>query len=608
MARSDNWRINKSGLMAVEGAQILKALQKVAGASGLPSNFKVKFATKAHGSGVNFETREVTIGAGRLFNEAPIPADLFDVLVGLTLHEVGHQQINTDKVGEVLERATQSWDQHEASIFQHFCNIGEDIAIESKIRADPNLAEYDEILHKWATAQMCEAQPDKLLEVWLEYALGHKSTTVLNLPEHLVEPMQQLVALTGWLRKHTYNWSTRTRAYRNYWDAVKDAILNPPKPPEPEPDLQSQDETQACAGADGESESGAENTSTKPDPSAPAPEPAPEPPSDSEVESQSSQEPEQSIEAAGTSGEENSISEPDGDSSQTGSGKETEMERPLTPHPEEDSITDELAEAIEDAIETDSEDVTEQVAEEFGQQAGSMHPLRTVIRSRETKTPLIKPDPQLRKRLERIMTIRKRLQARTMHGEQYGKIDKRHLHRIGTDERVFSLRYKFPDGFPDTRILIDLSGSMSGREADEVLEAAGALQTLVNAEVWCYNYDDGQVNLVRMDEGRLVHRFKPDGQTPSGLAIVGVSLGMKKGGLIIHLTDGEHNSGQAPRGANWIVKGKGINLVNLIWGDSTRQYRYDGIDYQQLDGLAEFPEALYRILVEQVKLAKIGGR
>ena len=195
-----------------------------------------------------------------------------------------------------------------------------------------------------------------------------------------------------------------------------------------------------------------------------------------------------------------------------------------------------------------------------------------------------------------------------MHGEQYGRIDKRHLHRIGTDQRIFSLRYKFPDGFPNTRILIDLSGSMSGQEADEVLEAAGALQTLVNAEVWCYNHYDGKVNLVRMDEGKLIHTFKPDGQTPSGLAIVGVSLGMKKDGLIIHLTDGEHNAGQTPWTANWALKKHGINLVNLIWGNHTKDYSLDGMSYRQLNGLAEFPEALYQILVEQMKLVKIGGK
>ncbi len=201
MARSDNWRINKSGIMAIEGAQILKALQKVAGAAGLPRDFRVKFATKAQGSGIDFGDKEVVIGAGRLFHEAPIPSDLFDVLVGLTLHETGHQQIDTAYVSARMEHRTRVWDKHEADIFHRFMNIGEDIAIESRIRSDPNLVEYDEALHKWAVTQMRDAQPSKLMEVWIEYALGHKSTTIMDIPPELTEPMQQLVALTGWLRK-----------------------------------------------------------------------------------------------------------------------------------------------------------------------------------------------------------------------------------------------------------------------------------------------------------------------------------------------------------------------------------------------------------------------
>ncbi len=285
-----------------------------------------------------------------------------------------------------------------------------------------------------------------------------------------------------------------------------------------------------------------------------------------------------------------------------GSSAPEELDRPLAPKPE-DCIDDELAEAIEDAIQSESEDVTEQVAKELDSKVGS-----PIIRSRETQTPLVKPDPELRKRLERVLTIRKRLQSRIMHGEHYGRIDKHHLHRVATDERIFSLRYKFPDGFPNTRILIDLSSSMSEEQADEVLEAVGALQTLVNAEVWCYNWYNDKVNLVRLDEGRLIHRFQPAGGTPSGLAIIGVSLGIKKDGLVIHLTDGEHNAGISPRDAHWTLAKRGISLVNLIWGSSTAHYEWDKMNWQKLDGLGEFPEALYNILVEQTKLSGIGGK
>lgn len=596
MARSNNWRINKSSLMAVEGAQLLKALQKVAGAAGLPKGFTVKFATKSHGGGIDFDAKEVVIGAGRLFNEAPLPAEKMDVLVGLMLHEVGHERIETYKVWTRLDAV----DQNEWKILQKFVNIGEDIAIESRLADNPNLVDYQNALHDWAIGEIREADVGKLLELWIEYALAHKMdwNKMANLSQEINDAMAQLVALTGWLR-HEHDYTERAEAYRNYWSTLKDVVLNPPQP-----------KNQSGDGAGGGTNSDSTESTDKPDKqdsgeSEPKIEPGTSSPApNSGAERDSSEDPEQNNNLAGTNEGDSSAPEPGGNEMVGNTdGVEDELDRPLAPKPE-DAISDELAEAIEDAVQSELEDITEAVSLEFdGQNIRD-----TIIRSRETKTPLIKPNAELRKRLERIMTIRKRLQARTMHGEQYGRIDKRHLHRVATDERIFSLRYKFPDGFPNTRILIDLSGSMSGRQADEVLEAAGALQTLVNAEVWCYNYGDDKVNLVRMDEGKLIHRFEPDGSTPSGLAIVGVSIGMKSGGLVIHLTDGEHNHGQKPWNANWILKKRGIELVNLIWGKTAEHYNLDGINWKRLDGLAEFPEALYQILVEQVKLAKIGGK
>jgi hypothetical protein len=581
MARSDNWRINKSSLMAVEGAQILKALQKVAGAAGLPAGFHVKFASGGTVSGLVVGGTEITIGGGKLFKEAPIPADKFDVLVGLTLHEVGHQQIGTDNVWDKVRYL--HGDDHERAVLQEFVNIGEDIAIESRLLANPNLVDYEDALFNWATSKMKEAHPNKLMELWIEYGLGHKSDRLANLLPEMDEPMAQLVALTGWLR-HEHDYYERATAYQSYWNAFKDIILHPPEPPKPpEPPL-------PLAGADADPQSS----------------PAPKSPDDEMEDSNDKTTPKNDSDLETPDGSQ------DGDGEQD-TGKEPQendkLERPLAPD-SADSIDKELAEAIEDAIQSDSEDITEQVLEEFRNQSAAKVTERIIpiIRSRETKTPLIKPNPTLCKRLERIMIIRKRLQARVMHGEKYGRIDKRHLHRVGTDERIFNLRYKFPDGFPDTRILIDLSGSMSGRQADEVLQAAGAMQTLVNAEVWCYDESDKTVNLVRMDEGKLVHQYHSSGGTPSGLAIVGVSLGMKRGGLVIHLTDGGHNSGQMPWNAHWILKKRGVELVNLIWGGDTKCYDYDGMNWRKLNGLAEFPDALYGILVEQTKLSNIGGR
>lgn len=611
MARSDNWRINKSTLMPVEGAQLLKALRKVAGAAGLPSNFKVTFAVNGQDVGIDFDKREVIIGAGRLFHEAPLPADKMDILTGLMLHEVEHRNIGTDRLDQQL---FSSWDKtnpgKEQAMFQKFVNIGEDVVVESSLRANKNLADYDIATHDWAVAEMREAKQNKLLELWIEYGLGHKADAILDLPQKMSDAMAQVVALTGWLR-HKPSYGNRANAYLNYWSALKEIILNPPELESPI-DMSKTNQNgdgkneNGNNGADGEQQ--AEDRGNQP---ADDTKDGSDKPSAPENKGENASGEEKSAGLPAEDGQSESGEEESDDTTKSArdgkdtekSGEGTDLDRPLAPRPD-DIISKELMGAIEEAIQSDSEDITEQVVKEFNG-ANVQYP---IIRSRETKTPLIKPNPELRKRLERVMTIRKRLQARVMHGEQYGRIDKRHLDRIGTDQRIFSLRYKFPDGFPNTKILLDLSGSMSGKQADEVLEAAGALQTLVNAEVWCYNDLNNQIHLVRMDNGKLIHRWNPDGGTPSGLAIIGVSLGMKKDGLIIHLTDGCHNCGQTPWNAHWILKKRGIELVNLIWSGSTHQYDLDGMNWRQLKGLGEFPDALYNILVEKAKLGGIGAK
>uniref|UniRef100_A0A6M3KMN9 von Willebrand domain containing protein n=1 Tax=viral metagenome TaxID=1070528 RepID=A0A6M3KMN9_9ZZZZ len=606
MARSDNWRINRSSIMAVEGAQLLKALRKVAGAVGLPKEYTIKFMSEKVGANIDFTKKEVVVGAGRLLTEAPLPADKMDVLVGLTLHEVGHYMVDTHRVMVGISSMHRL-------LFREFCNIGEDVVVESYVRSNPNLADYDKALCNWATMPVREAKGNKLLELWIEYGLVHKVNyeKMDKLPQEMKDAMGQLVALTGWLRRVPF-WPERCAAYLKYWEQLEELITNPPELVEPEMAKQDGGSRQEPKGSESGSESQYSDT--------------PEDSDDKKNGEDGTGEQDSSGEN-GTKGETEKTDDgdkvDDNDSASSGSGEsgqdmgETEavddtLDRPLAPN-EDDAISGKLAKEIENALETEQEDVTDEVLEMLDKAwvGYNIHKQFPVIRSRETKTPLIKPDQLLRKKLERILTIRKRLQARTMHGERYGRIDKRHLHRVVTDQKVFSLRYKFPDGFPDTKILLDLSGSMCGREADEVLEAAGALQSVVNAEVWCYyKSNNGIVKLIRVDDGKLIHQCVSDGGTPSGLAILGVSVGMKNGGLIVHLTDGQHNVGQSPWLAHWALKKRGVNLVNLVWGNQymTKYYDLDGMNVRRLHGLAEFPDALYGILVEQSKLGNLVKR
>lgn len=588
MARSDNWRLNKSGIMAVEGAQITRALQKVAGAAGLPGSFKVGFRPKGRdGGAINFANREVFIGAGSLFTEAPLGGDKFDALVGLTLHEVGHWNIGTDEI-ERLYRGYATkimMPDREKHLFQKFLNIGEDTAVEKYI-CDQNLMEYYQATYRWAMNGERHVDLNKLLEVWIEIALGYKADLMLRVPRQLEEPLRQLMALTQWLRSATRSADERMEAYTSYWKAIRDTVLNPPKPPEPpKPEKKDGDKSESddIDTVDGDKTGNVHGSDKQPE-------------KNGEKDTEDKDTPQQSK---------------DGESGlPTGDGKDNkkELESPYDAR-EEDGMDESLLEDIEDAIESNSEDITELVEKEMEakQLIGYDGKSEPVIRSRECASPVIVPEFHLTKRLERILSIKKRLQMRTMRGEKYGKVDARRLHRTATDQRVFNQRYKFPDGFPKTIILLDLSRSMASKQVRETLEASASLQALVKAEVWGYGWNGNQTKLKRIDDGRSVHIADARGRTPSGTAIVGVSLGLKRGDLVIHLTDGDANCGAiSPLEAFMKLSKRGIRLVNIIWGtDYDYASEYRGMEVRKINGLAEFPDALYGILVEESKLGNL---
>ena len=553
-ARSSNWRVNSSSVKAVEGAYILRSLRKVAGAVGLPAAYKVRFSTNAAASSFDSDNEQIHIGAGDVFTKAPIPPENLDILVGRTLHEVAHQTINTAGVwASCLHKVPQA----ERPFFQTFVSVGEDIVIDQKLTSNDNLRDYYEAAMEKALSRRREPKLNSLLEVWAECALAKNPDIMMEVPYELSDSIQELAELTEKLRVPMDRFSgTRIRAeyYISYWNIVKEWVMHPPEMPgdmfSSGLDTPEQSDDGILDNIDGPKQKG---------------------PSDKEGEK-----------------EEEDFSTP--------------MDSDIAP------IDQKLANDIEEAMVSDTEDITQQVYKEF-EEAGFKMTTRgfLITRKKETRTIQIKPDPEMCRKLERILTVRQRLQSRTMRGENYGKLDMRKLHRSQTDQKIFKLKYRFPDGFPDSAILVDMSGSMTGDQAEEVIIAATSLATVVKCQVWAYAQNSSEIAITRLNDGTYTHGARPEGNTPSGVALVSVSETMKKGGLIIHLTDGEHNVDFGPAEASQILKKKGIKAVHLLWSDHTAPYA--GLDYKVLaGGLAEFPEALYRILIEQLKLEGLGKK
>ena len=545
-ARSSNWRVNSSSVKAVEGAYILRSLRKVAGAVGLPASYKVRFSTDTVGSNFDGDTETIRIGAGDLFAVAPMPPENLDILVGRTLHEVAHQTINTAGVwASCLHKVPMA----ERPLFQAFVSVGEDIVIDAKLTSNENLRDYYEAAVDKALLNRPQPKANSLLEIWSDYALAKNEDILMEAMYELSDSLQELVELTEKLRVPMDRFSgTRIRAdyYVTYWGLVKEDILHPP-------------EIFDVMGGSGLS--------------------APE---DSE------------------DGEDTDI---DGPTQTAPTDKKGEKNNFSTPMDADNSpISERLSEDIEEAMVSDTEDITQQIYKEF-EEAGFKTSNRgfMITRKKETRTIQIKPDPEMCRKLERILTIRQRLQSRVMRGEVYGKLDMRKLHRSQTDQKIFKLKYRFPDGFPESAILVDMSGSMTGDQAEEVIIAATSLASVVKCQVWAYAQNSSEIAITKLNDGTYTHGARPEGNTPSGVALVSVAETLRKGGLVIHLTDGEHNVEFGPAEATKILNKKHIKAVHLLWSDHTGPYA--GLDYKVLPGgLGDFPEALYRILIEQLRL------
>jgi len=544
-ARSSNWRVNSSSIKSVEGAYILRALRKVAGVAGLPGAYRVRFKVPNDTNDLAPESDDVKIEAGDVFKKAPIPPDRLDVLVGRTLHEVEHYTINTIGVWLSCQHKVP---RDERDLFQAFVSIGEDVVIDHRLTANANLREYYEAALAELFGPRRRVNITSLLDIWIEYALAKDRRILAWVPAVLRDPMDELVDLTQRLAAPMDRLTgTRNRAeqYVASWAVIRERVIHPP----------TLDEIGA-EGAGGESPEGQEGEG-QPNISGPT------------------------------------------DSNQPG---DESHDLPQL-NSDQAPIDPSLAKAIEEAMVSDTEDVTNKVYGDF-EEAGfnCKHGINFVVtRKRETKTVAVRPDQEQCRKLERVLTIRKRLQSRVMRGEEFGRLDMRRLHRSQTDQRMFKLKYRFPDGFPETAILVDMSGSMSGQQAEEVIVAATSLASVVKCKVWSYAESSSEIKLVKLDDGKVTHGCTPSGNTPSGIALVGVADTLKKGGLIIHLTDGEHNVEFGPAEAMQVLDRKGVSAVHLIWGDKLGPY--EGLQCKVLSGgLSEFPEALYWVLVEQLRL------
>lgn len=623
--RSDAWRITNSSIPAVEAANALKSLENVAGYLGLSEEYKVRFATEHCMSIINYDTKTVTIQGADCIDKCPIEPEKFDRLVGRVIHEVMHDRIrsmeSTEQVG--IYAVNKNLPQDEQQELAYFAGICEDWLIDRKLQEIPALRDYVEANLLAAIEKKLESgwkpKPNSVKDNFLEYALFHNPNVMVEIVDEIIPAMQKIVELGKQLRPEQTagcDYCARAALITRTWEEIKAIWMNPPQPPsKSEPQEGGESGDGDCSGENKEDTQPGKQKEDKEDKEKSTENPGESKESTDDEETGSGEEdgedmgeseesPEESKESEEPSDSEGGKVNPDGKHKNKKEPK-SEPERPLPPQQQDAPISKKMAEQIEQAIVEEIEDATEEIRKEL-EEAGVKETLPKILRRKERIGKILTPDRRLANKLEEVVKLRKGLQYRAVRGESEGDIDDLNLWRAGfKDKRVFKSGYKFPDGIPETVVLIDASGSMTEEQMRGVLMAAAAMGAVIKCQCWAYYYG-GKVELIRLDENKVVRETKADGSTPSGLAILGVAdtIKDKKRGLIIHLTDGGHNSGVNPRIVADLMKqkGYGVEVVNVIWGRGGYKYKHWGLPVEEINTIEDFPEALFKILKREAHI------
>ncbi|MBE0480282.1 MAG: VWA domain-containing protein [Dehalococcoidia bacterium] len=121
---SEYWRVNISNSEAVELANLLRALRKVAGHLG-PNAGDIEYAGMSRGGGA-----AIVIDPARVMGRYPVPPAKVDLLIGTTVHEALHRIVWSDHVWKLLEPAAEAVGKMDMLRMQKLVHTGEDIYVD----------------------------------------------------------------------------------------------------------------------------------------------------------------------------------------------------------------------------------------------------------------------------------------------------------------------------------------------------------------------------------------------------------------------------------------------------------------------------------------------
>jgi len=225
---SDYWRKNTSSIEASELANILRALNKVAGHIGRNAG-QVEWAGMSHNT-----NGHIILDPSAIMGNYPVPIPKFDYLVGVVVHEAMHQTEWSDYLWKTVEENIPKMKMFEKIVFHKIIYTGENIYVD--FLADKSvLGLYTRIARKVAMERALQFLGEKRISVdmlvhhWWRIFFGEDIPNIkppYKPPlEILSDLARELVTVGGLDNKGvTGRCELRSRLYIKAFEKIKESI------------------------------------------------------------------------------------------------------------------------------------------------------------------------------------------------------------------------------------------------------------------------------------------------------------------------------------------------------------------------------------------------
>ena len=620
---SDLWRENRSKDPGTDLASILDGARIIA--QSLTPNTEVTFAGI---DTANTDRRQIALSSKILGSEYPVPGDVVDVLLGLTVHEVGHILFSEDKVKYLsrLENRASAYGPEDRHPFRHLVSIFEDIYVDHLMTAYPGYRDYLKRERAWALG---EFNPDSVLKpleakctradmlnamIYLTLADG-------KMPQNISqENIQSIGKIATYANKMCIKKTSKERAILNAWGILRrlPTMLTDDErgfgKPGPYPDVVPE------SGAEDKGESEAKPTSEQ----------AQEDRGEEEKAQEELEDKEAGEEEAG--GEKPETEEEAGEGVEVGIGEED-----IEPDPDLD-LSSKLDSLVNDNTRL-PKDLAEDVSEAIVEKRADLSQLLSLL-AKDSRYTIIAYTPKedaertaearsktasAEEKLRRILQDYRLRRTKDYRGLMSGRISTRRLHRVAYgDQRVFQRRERPEEIDMAVCLLMDLSGSVHYKRdlIEQIVCATSDAFTKEKMEFIALGYSEnhGTVNIPRLydkEVGRVNLGIDREwGMTPSyeGLAAATAQLLRltgKKQKILFHCTDGMPNVGgqrTIPELLN-DARAKGITDIHICIARSQLMYSSTpnfkalyGEDAMIIDDINELPDIVDKELRKRLKI------